>query len=65
MTATHSPGAQALRLLAILLVAICLIPTGAHLFEMASEMSLPPTEYMTVQRIRSRLFLCCCECSLS
>jgi len=38
-------------MLAIVSVAICLIPAGAHFFEMPNKMALPPGEYMTVQRI--------------
>jgi hypothetical protein len=40
-----------IRMLAIVSVAICLIPAGAHFFEMPNKMALPPGEYMTVQRI--------------
>lgn len=40
-----------LRFLAIVSVGICLIPAGAHLFELPNKMSLPPREYMIVQRI--------------
>jgi hypothetical protein len=39
------------RFLAILAVGICLIPAGAHLFELPNKISLPPDQYMTVQRI--------------
>ena len=37
--------------LAILAVAVCLIPAGAHLFEMRNKMALSPDSYMTVQAI--------------
>jgi hypothetical protein len=37
--------------LAIISIAICLVPGGAHLFESANKMALSPVEYMTVQRI--------------
>jgi hypothetical protein len=37
--------------LAIFAVAVCLVPAGAHLFELANKMALPQAEYMTVQRI--------------
>ena len=42
---------KALQLAAIISVALYLVPTGAHLFEMVSKMALPPAEYMTVQKI--------------
>jgi Domain of unknown function (DUF1772) len=35
----------------IIVVGICLVPAGAHLFELLSKISLSPPEYMTVQRI--------------
>jgi hypothetical protein len=37
--------------LAIIAVAACLIPAGAHLFELPNKISLPPEQYMIVQRI--------------
>ncbi len=37
--------------LAILAVAVCLIPAGAHLFEMRNKLALSPDSYMTVQSI--------------
>jgi hypothetical protein len=37
--------------LAIVAVAVCLAPAGAHLFEFPNKMSLAPAEYMTVQNI--------------
>jgi hypothetical protein len=39
------------RLLSIILVGICLIPAGAHLFELPNKIGLPPAEYMIVQRV--------------
>lgn len=39
------------RFFSVLFVAICLVPAGAHLFEMLNKLALPPSEYMTVQRI--------------
>jgi len=39
------------RLLAVVSVALCVIPAGAHLFEFANKMSLPQPEYMIVQKI--------------
>ena len=38
-------------LLAISSVAVCLVPAGAHLFELVNKMGLPPAQYMTVQSI--------------
>ena len=32
-------------------IALYLVPTGAHLFEMSGKMRLSPSEYMIVQRI--------------
>jgi hypothetical protein len=40
-----------LQLLAIASVALYLVPTGAHLFELASKLTLSPADYMTVQKI--------------
>jgi hypothetical protein len=40
-----------LQFLAIVSTALYLVPTGAHLFEMANKMALPQFEYMTVQKI--------------
>jgi hypothetical protein len=37
--------------LAILAVAICLVPAGAHLAELPNKMALPASAYMTVQTI--------------
>ena len=42
---------KSVRLLAIVSVAICLVPAGAHLFELANKMFMSPPEYMTVQKI--------------
>jgi len=42
---------KSVRLLTIVLVALCLVPAGAHFFELASKMSLSPAAYMTVQKI--------------
>jgi hypothetical protein len=38
-------------LLAVISAALCLIPAGAHFFELANKMSLSMTEYMTTQKI--------------
>ena len=37
------------RVLAIVTVALYLVPTGTHLFELAGKMALSPADYMTVQ----------------
>jgi hypothetical protein len=39
------------QLLAIASTALYLVPTGAHLFELVSKMTMPQSEYMTVQKI--------------
>jgi len=33
------------------MVALCLVPAGAHFFELTNKMSLSPAAYMTVQKI--------------
>lgn len=45
------PAIDVVRLLAIVFVAICLVPAGAHLAELPNKMALPPGEYMIVQKI--------------
>ncbi len=40
-----------LRVLAVLAVSLYLIPGGAHVLEMSRKLSLPPADYMVVQRI--------------
>lgn len=40
-----------IRLLAIVFVALCLVPTGAHFFELPNKMALSPQQYMVVQTI--------------
>jgi hypothetical protein len=35
----------------IVAIALYLVPTGAHLFEMPAKMALPASDYMVVQRI--------------
>jgi hypothetical protein len=42
---------KSLGLLAVVSVAICLVPAGAHFFELANKMAMLPAEYMTVQKI--------------
>ena len=39
---------KSVRLVMIVMVALCLVPAGAHFFELASKMSLSPAAYMTV-----------------
>jgi hypothetical protein len=38
-------------LIAVVSVAMCLVPAGAHFFELANKMSMSQPEYMTVQKI--------------
>ena len=38
-------------LLAVISVALCLIPAGAHFFELANKMSLSTADYMATQKI--------------
>jgi hypothetical protein len=40
-----------LAVIAVLSVAMCLVPAGAHFFEFANKMSMSQPEYMTVQKI--------------
>jgi hypothetical protein len=42
---------ELVRLLAVISVALCLIPAGAHFFELANKMSQSATDYMTTQKI--------------
>jgi len=42
---------ESVRLLAVISVAFCLIPAGAHFFELANKMSLSTADYMTTQKI--------------
>jgi predicted ABC-type exoprotein transport system permease subunit len=42
---------ESVRLLAVISVAVCLIPAGAHFFELANKMYLSMPEYMTTQKI--------------
>jgi len=39
------------RVLSIVTVALYLVPTGAHLFELAGKLAMSPAEYMATQRI--------------
>lgn len=40
-----------LQLGCLFMLALALIPAGAHLFELPNKMALPPDQYMTVQNI--------------
>ena len=40
-----------LGLIAVVSVAMCLVPAGVHFFELANKMSMSSPEYMTVQKI--------------
>ena len=51
MITTRSPGKAATGFLAIISVAIYLVPEGAHFFELINKMALPASAYMTVQTI--------------
>src|SRR5215831_19386719 len=42
---------KVVQLIAIITTALCLVPTGAHLFELPNKVALTPTEYLTVQKI--------------
>jgi hypothetical protein len=42
---------KSVRLVTLVMVALCLVPAGAHFFELANKMSLSLTDYMTVQKI--------------
>ena len=39
------------QIVAITSAALCLVPAGAHFFELPNKMALSPSEYMTVQKI--------------
>jgi hypothetical protein len=41
------------RVLSIVAVALYLVPTGAHLFELAGKLAMSPADYMATQRIYS------------
>jgi Ni/Fe-hydrogenase subunit HybB-like protein len=51
--AENRPLSDAIGLVAIIAVAVCLIPAGAHLFELPNKMALAPSDYMTAQQIYS------------
>ena len=47
----NTPLLKSVRLLMIVMVALCLVPAEAHFFDLANKMSLSPAAYMTVQKI--------------
>src|SRR6516162_10514942 len=51
MLKRDSMAFESVRLLAVISVALCLIPAGAHFFELANKMSLSTADYMTTQKI--------------
>lgn len=50
-SASRAPGTKTIPVLAIIAVGLCLIPAGAHLFELPNKIGLAPEQYMIVQRI--------------
>jgi hypothetical protein len=44
-------GLDGIRFIALVFVALALIPAGAHLFEMPNKLVLAPEQYMVVQQI--------------
>jgi hypothetical protein len=44
-------GLPTLQALAVISVALLLVPTGAHIFEMPNKLALAPQDYLTVQKI--------------
>jgi uncharacterized membrane protein YvlD (DUF360 family) len=50
MITTRSPSKAATGFLAIISVAIYLVPEGAHFFELINKVALPSSAYMTVQK---------------
>ena len=46
-----STGMALLRFLSLLFVALALVPAGAHLMELVHKISMPATEYLTVQKL--------------
>lgn len=51
MTSKRSGWLDAVQIIAALAVAVCLVPAGAHLAELANKMRLSDADYMTVQNI--------------
>jgi hypothetical protein len=47
----QSTTTETIRLLAVVSIGLCLVPAGAHLFELPNKIGLPPDQYMTVQGI--------------
>ena len=44
-------GLPTLQSLAVIAVALALVPTGAHIFELPNKLGLAPQDYLTVQKI--------------
>jgi hypothetical protein len=44
-------GLPTLQSLAVIAVALVLVPTGAHIFELPNKLGLAPQDYLTVQKI--------------
>jgi hypothetical protein len=44
-------GLPTLQSLAVITVALVLVPTGAHIFELPNKLGLAPQDYLTVQKI--------------
>ncbi len=49
--ADHATILRPVQFLAIIGIALYLVPTGAHVAELASKMALAPADYMTAQQI--------------
>jgi Domain of unknown function (DUF1772) len=48
---SHHRLLDALQFFSLIVVAVALIPAGAHLFELPNKIALPPEQYMVVQNI--------------
>lgn len=44
-------GLRLVQFLALVLIALCLVPAGAHLFELPNKIGLPQEQYFVVQNI--------------
>ena len=42
---------KVVRVLALVSIALYLVPTGTHLFELENKLAMSPADYMTVQRV--------------
>lgn len=47
----RDPRPPAVLPMVVILLAICLVPAGAHVAEMPTKLALPPDQYMVVQQI--------------